>query len=263
MNSLINIIKYQVQDNFRSKWILGCFIFFLTFSYWLISFTGDAAKVIMSLLNIILILIPLISIIFGTIYLYNNKNYITFMLTQPIKRSALYCGLYFGLVFPLLLSFFLGVGIPVIMNIEIFYDSINTLLIVFITGVFQILIFTGIAFLIATLNDDKLKGLGLSIFIWLFFSAIYDGLILFLLQMFQDYPLEKLALGLVLINPIDLGRILVILQFDVSALMGYTGAVFENFFGKSIGFASSFIVLFVWFVAPLWVGLKIFSKKDL
>ncbi|OGU36003.1 MAG: nitrous oxide metabolic protein [Ignavibacteria bacterium GWB2_35_6b] len=260
---MIKIIKYQMQDNIRSKWIIGCFVFFFAFSYWLISFTGEAAKVIMSLLNIILIIIPLISVVFGTIYIYNNKNYITFMLTQPINRTSLYSGLYFGLVIPLLLSFLLGVGIPVILYYGIFIESFGTLIIVFLTGIFQILVFTSFAFLIATLNEDKLKGLGLSIFIWLFFTAVYDGLILFLLQMFQDYPLEKFALGLTIANPVDLGRILVILKFDVSALMGYTGAVFESFFGNNLGLSVSFLILQIWFVVPFIFGLKMFSKKDI
>lgn len=263
MNSIIKIIKYQIQDNIRSKWIIGCFVFFFAFSYWLISFTGEAAKVIMSLLNIILIIIPLISVVFGTIYIYNNKNYITFMLTQPINRTSLYSGLYFGLVIPLLFSFLCGVGIPVIIYYGIFAESFGTLIIIFLTGIFQILIFTSFAFLIATLNEDKLKGLGLSIFIWLFFTAVYDGLILFLLQIFQDYPLEKFALGLTIANPVDLGRILVILKFDVSALMGYTGAVFESFFGNNLGLSVSFLTLQIWFVVPFIFGLKIFSKKDI
>lgn len=33
------------------------------------------------------------------------------------------------------------------------------------------------------------------------------------------------------LNPIDLGRILVLLKMDVAALLGYTGAVFRQFLG--------------------------------
>ncbi len=263
MKKIMKIIKYQFQDNIRSKWIIGFSIFFLIISYWLISFTDNSSKVILSLLNIVLIVIPLISIVFGTIYIYNNKNYITFMLSQPISRTALYSGLYFGLTMPLLLSFLLGVGLPVVFNLAIFNDSWGALSMVFITGLFQILTFTSLAFLIATLNEDRLKGLGISIFIWLFFTIIYDGLILFLLQVFQDYPIEKLALGLTLVNPIDIGRILTVLKFDISALMGYTGAIFENFFGNNIGIAVSFLVLMIWFLLPFFIGLRKFKTKDI
>ncbi|MBK7105447.1 MAG: ABC transporter permease [Ignavibacteriae bacterium] len=262
MNKTLKIIKYQIKDNIQSRWIIGFFIFFLTFTYWLINFTGDAPKVILSILNMILIVIPLISLVFGSIYIYNNLNYIKFMLTQPIKRLSLYFGLYFGLVIPLLFCLTFGIGIGVLTFFPLFEEYLSIVILLLITGLFQILIFTAIAFLIATSNDDKLKGLGISIFVWLFFTIIYDGLILFILQTFQDYPLERIALGLTMINPADLGRIFIILKFDVSALMGYTGAVFEDFFGNNVGLIISLSVQIIWFLISFIFGLKIFKSKD-
>ena len=262
MNKTLKIIKYQIKDNIQSRWIIGFFIFFMTFTYWLINFTGDAPKVILSILNMILIVIPLISLVFGSIYIYNNLNYIKFMLTQPIKRLSLYFGLYFGLVIPLLFCLTFGIGIGVLTFYPLFEEYLSIVILLLITGLFQILIFTAIAFLIATSNDDKLKGLGISIFVWLFFTIIYDGLILFILQTFQDYPLERIALGLTMINPIDLGRIFIILKFDVSALMGYTGAVFEDFFGNNVGLIISLSVQIIWFLISFIFGLKIFKSKD-
>ena len=44
--------------------------------------------------------------------------------------------------------------------------------------------------------------------------------------LFADYPIERPMLGLMLANPVDLARVVLLLRFDVSALMGYTGAVF-------------------------------------
>ncbi|MBK7105991.1 MAG: ABC transporter permease subunit [Ignavibacteriae bacterium] len=184
------------------------------------------------------------------------------MLTQPIKRISLYFGLYFGLVIPLLFCLTFGIGIGVLTFYPLFEEYLSIAILLLITGLFQILIFTAIAFLIATSNDDKLKGLGISIFVWLFFTIIYDGLILFILQTFQDYPLERIALGLTMINPVDLGRIFIILKFDVSALMGYTGAVFEDFFGNNVGLIISLSVQIIWFLISFIFGLKIFKSKD-
>lgn len=263
MRDIAKIIKYQMHDNIRSKWIIGLFLFYSSASYWLISFSGDSSKVLLSLLNITIILNPLICIVFGTVYFYNNKNYMVFMLTQPVNRSVLFSGLYFGLIIPLTLSFLIGVGLPVLINFNIFSESLQILSALLYTGVIQIFIFTGFSFYIAAVNEDKLKGLGISIFIWLFFGILYDGLILFLLQLLQDYPIEKIALCLIIANPVDLGRILVILEFDTSALMGYTGAVFESFFGEPLGSFISFLSLMIWFCVPFALSLIKFSKKDL
>ncbi|MEO6539564.1 MAG: ABC transporter permease, partial [Ferruginibacter sp.] len=97
----------------------------------------------------------------------------------------------------------------------------------------------------------------------LYFSIIFDGLVLFVLFQFADYPLEKLMVGVTAFNPIDLGRILILLKMDVSAIMGYTGAIFKDFFGTVPGQVISFCVLFTWVIIPAWLSLRKFNHKDL
>jgi Cu-processing system permease protein len=65
------------------------------------------------------------------------------------------------------------------------------------------------------------------------------------------------------LNPIDLSRILILLQLDVSAMMGYTGAVFKDFFGTSTGLLFSFFVLLFWIILPVWYSARKFNSKDL
>ena len=99
--------------------------------------------------------------------------------------------------------------------------------------------------------------------LWLYFSLLFDGLVLFLLFQFADYPLEKPMIGVSALNPIDLGRILILLQMDVSAMMGYTGAVFKDFFGTYTGVIFSFGVMLLWIVVPVWFSTRKFNRKDL
>ena len=117
--------------------------------------------------------------------------------------------------------------------------------------------------LAAGLTRDKAKGIGLAIALWLFFSLIFDGLVLFVLFQFQEYPLEQIMVFISFLNPIDLSRIQILLQMDISALMGYTGAIFREFFGNSTGILLSFAGLFIWILFPLMISLKKFKSKDL
>jgi Cu-processing system permease protein len=87
--------------------------------------------------------------------------------------------------------------------------------------------------------------------------------LLWIIYSFGDYPLEKVTLSLIALNPVDLARIIMLLQLDISALMGYTGAFYKEFFGSSFGSIFSVSILFIWIVAPLLIALKTFSKKDL
>ncbi|MEZ4893197.1 MAG: hypothetical protein R2778_09290 [Saprospiraceae bacterium] len=69
---------------------------------------------------------------------------------------------------------------------------------------------------------------------------LYDAIVLFMMFALADYPLEKVMLLFVSINPIDLARVAVLLQLDISALMGYTGAIFREFLGTWWGIAYAF-----------------------
>lgn len=262
MRDLLKISKYQLNDVIRSKWSIIYSSFFLIVTYGLINFTYEPSKVLITLMNIIIILIPLISIVFCTIYLYNNKDSITFLSSQPVSREVLYIGMFLGSVLPLAAGFVLGVSVPIIIFANIFFDYLATVLVLIIIGVTLTFIFGSMAFLIATKNDDRLKGLGLSLFVWLVLSIMYDGIVMLVMQSFQEYPLEKISIGITLLNPIDLGRILLILKFDISALMGYTGAVFHNFFNGSEGTLIAAGSLVLWFVIPGYFGITSFRKKD-
>jgi Cu-processing system permease protein len=79
---------------------------------------------------------------------------------------------------------------------------------------------------------------------------------------FGDYPLERAVIAVSMLNPIDLARIMIMLEFDISALMGYTCAVFNRLFGSGLGVAMAGGMLAVWLAVPMWAGLRVFKKKD-
>jgi Cu-processing system permease protein len=92
---------------------------------------------------------------------------------------------------------------------------------------------------------------------------IYDGFLLWFVYAFSDYPLEKITLALIALNPVDLARVIMLLQLDISALMGYTGAFYKDFFGSNTGIALSTTILCLWIVVPFTIALRVFTKKDL
>ena len=85
------------------------------------------------------------------------------------------------------------------------------------------------------LTPDKAKGIGLSLMIWFYCAIVFDGQVLLFLFSFSDYPLEKAMTLLAALNPVDLGRIMILLQLDISALMGYTGALYQKFSAAAMG----------------------------
>ena len=259
---MLKILKYTLFDLSRSRWNYIYFTFYLVFTCALLFLSGDVSKVVISLMNIILILCPLIASMFGVMYYYNSREFIELLLAQPIRRRDIFWGQYFGLALSLSLSLLLGIGIPFLVYGLLASSEIWNFVTLIGNGVMLSFIFSGLAFLIALSNDNKIKGFGLAILAWLFFAVIYDGLFLLLLLWFREYPLEGLSLGLSILNPIDLSRILVLLELDISALMGYTGAVFQRFFGTGWGMGIAVLALFFWVIVPTWGIRSIADRKD-
>lgn len=252
------IVKYVIVDILRSKIMLAYTILLFIISFSLFSLEDNTAKGLLSLLNLELFIVPLVSIIFSTIYIYNSSEFIELLLSQPLQRKSIWISLFLGLSTSLVVAYLIGTGLPLM-----YFEPSFTGLIMIITGCLLSIIFVAIALLASVVTRDKAKGIGMAIFIWLYFAIIFDGLVLFLLFQFADYPLEKPMMVISTLNPIDLSRIIILLQLDVSALMGYTGAVFKNFFGTSLGFTTALFALVLWIMIPLYFSLRIFRKKDL
>jgi len=202
--------------------------------------------------------VPLVSLIFSAIYMYNSSEFIELLVSQPLKRKAIWLSLFYGLIAALSLSFFIGVGVPILI-----YQPTATGLIMIATGIVLSIIFVAIALYTTALIRDKAKGIGVSILLWLYFSLLFDGLVLFLLFQFEDYSLNNFMIGVSALNPIDLCRIFILLHMDISALMGYTGAVFKDFFGSQAGALIASLVLCGWIAVPAWLGVRKFRRKDL
>ena len=247
-----------MTDILRNRIVLLYTVFLFITSFSMFSLEDNTSKGLLSLLNIILIIVPLVSIIFSTIYVYNSAEFIELLVSQPLKRRTIWLSLFAGLAASLSLAFLIGAGIPILL-----YQANTIGFMMIAMGILLSIIFVAIAMLSAVKTRDKAKGIGAAILLWLYFSLLFDGLVLFLLFQFADYPLEKPMIGVTALNPVDLGRILILLQMDVSSMMGYTGAIFKDFFGTYTGVIFSFSVLLLWIILPVWFSLRKFNRKDL
>jgi Cu-processing system permease protein len=255
---MFKIAKYVMYDILRSKVLIAYSLFLLLVSFSLFSMEENSSKSLISLMSVVMIIVPLVSIIFSTTYFYNAYQFIELLVAQPISRSSILLGEFIGVSVSLLFALFTGVGIPVLI-----YAPDSTGLVLMISGFALTLSFISLAFFSSVAMRDKAKGIGMSLMLWFYFSVIYDGLVLGILFSFNEYPLEKAVIALASFNPIDLGRIIILMKMDISALMGLTGAVYKQFFGSSFGIIYSLSIMLMWVVFPLRIALRIFRKKNL
>jgi len=259
---MLKILKYSFYDLMRSRWNYVYFAFYFLLGMVLLFLNNDVSKAVITLMNIIIVLVPLIGTIFGVMYYYNSKEFTELLLAQPLKRSSIFLGQYLGVALSLSMSLVLGLGIPFVFYGLFKSNAIWDFSLLIITGTFLTFIFTALAFNIALSNENKIKGFGYAILVWLLLAIIYDGVFLMTLILFEDYPLDKISLIGTMLNPIDLSRTLILLKLDISALLGYTGAVFKQFFGTNFGLMVSFIMLTFWIMFPIFRMVYKSKRKD-
>lgn len=260
--TVYKIARAQTRDALRSRWIAVYTLFFLFATEGVLRFAGEGAKAVLSLSSATLIVVPLVTLVLSTIYVYNAREFTELLLAQPVRRSALFSGLYLGLAVPMAGGFVAGIGVPLLLRGGGDPAQRGAIVALLAVGVLLTFVFTAIAFAIALGTDDRLRGLGAALGLWFVLALLYDGIVLAAVAVFADYPVERALLGVTFANPVDLARILILLKLDVAALMGYTGAVFQRFFGGPVGITFAATALVLWVVAPLAIGARQFRRKD-
>lgn len=259
---IAKVIRYVLLDVVRNRWVIAYLLFFGVATDLLLRLGGTGPRALVSLLNLVLLLIPLVTVVFGTIYWHGAREFNELLLTQPVGRPALFHGLFAGLVFPLATSFALGVTVPLLLHRAIGSETLEAYVLLVAAGVALTVVFAAIAVLIAGRVDDRLKGVAIALSAWLLLAVAYDGLILWIAVAFRDYPVETPLLALTFLNPVDLARVLLVMRFDSAALMGYTGAVFERVLGSGTGTALAIAGLAAWTALPGLVALRTFKRRD-
>lgn len=262
MTPLVTVARFQLRDAVRSRWIVAYNLFFLLSTEGLLRYGGGDASALLSIGSIVLLVVPLVALVFGTVFLYQSREYTELLLAQPVRRGQLYGGLFAGLSIALAGAFVLGVGTPFALRGGVEPALFGSLATVLAGGSLLTLVFAAFAFVVATVVDDRLRGLGTAIGVWLFFALLYDSLVLIFVAVLSGFPIETPLLVLTLANPVDLVRVALLLQSDTSALLGYTGAVFLRFFGGSLGLGIAAVALTLWLALPIMLGFRAFARKD-
>ena len=212
----------------------------------------------LSLSQVLLALVPLVASVFTIVYLYDAMEFTELLAVQPLRRSKILGGQMGALGTALVLGALVGAGIPLMLFLP--GGASLTLL---LACVMLTLVFVAIGSLIAIKNREKARGVGLGLVVWFLFVLVYDAVLLWVMFAFSDYPIEPWIVPLAALDPIDLGRIMVLLKVDLAAMMGYSGAVYEKFFGNVRGILVALAALIAWVALPSSFAFRAFRRKDL
>lgn len=256
-----SLITYVLRDVVRSRFVVVYGFVFLAISESLIRFVG-IDRVLPALINVVVPLVPLISVVFAMSYVYHAVPTVEMLLSQPVKRRSVYAGLYVGLVGPLAGVPALGLGLPMVLRSGSGASAFSAAAVLIVAVALLAAVFAGIGFWTAVRFRDRVSGLSFALFLWLFLAIGYDGIVLYASHAFSDYPIEGPLLIAMALNPIDLARVALLTVTDLSALLGYTGALFVRFFGSGLGIAIVAVASALWVAVPALAGMRRFVRRD-
>jgi Cu-processing system permease protein len=225
----------------------------------------DFTRTSASIINLGGFLIPLFALLLGVFSFLTHQEFLELMVTQPISRSQVLLGKYLGLVLTVVGASALGFGIPgVVFALTIGADGALSYLAVMFYSCLLAVVFTGLSVLVSLLANRRQFALGIALGIWIFFELLY-GVLMLATTLYLSPSLLKTTLLIGLLgNPIDISRVLSLLQIGGPHLFGPAGATLVKLTGSSVLTSLYGLCgLMLWMVVPLIAAIFVFKRQDL
>lgn len=261
---IVHIARQQLTLILRSKWLTSFGSLFTILAVMVVFFgnSGHSGfegfnRMTASLLNLNLMMIPLISLLIGSLFIAGEKEDrgITLLLTYPIHPRTVLFGKYVGLFVAIWSVLTLGYGAAIV---TMFFINSTTSLISLLTFyLFSLLlaaIFLSISVFIGISSKTRFQALGISLMIWAFTVLLYEFVVMGTsLFVHKQWILPMFSVSIFL-NPVELIRVWAILAMDGASIFGprlYDLTIWANGWIGHILFVSS---AFVWFAIPLFIS---------
>jgi Cu-processing system permease protein len=119
-----------------------------------------------------------------------------------------------------------------------------------------------VAMFLAAVWPDRLKAMTSALLLWLLMVVAYDLFVLGATAVLRGVSLQAVLFPSLLLNPVDLVRVLTTLSVGSGALFGPTSAVLVKLFGGPSGVALGVGTLILETVVPLVIALRVFERRD-
>jgi len=264
--------RKELNDSLRNRWFLLYTLAFiglsLAFSYMTLAGAGIVGfagfgRTAASLINLVLLIIPLMALTIGAQSLAGEeeRNTLAYLLSQPINRAEIFLGKYLGLALSLLGSLTLGFGISGVVMALNGSGAADPTVYVQLVGLAFLLSLTmlSVGFLISAFTSRASVAVGIGLFLWLIF-VFFGDLGMMGTAITLRIPIDNLFL-LSLTNPLQVFKMAAILDIHATLdILGPAGIYASQRYGDMlVGFFLA--VMALWVVAPALLAYFRFAAK--
>jgi len=259
----------------RSRWtqifaiVFGVLSLAVAASGYILSGGGgvqDFARTAASLVQLILLLVPLVALVTGVLALAPERGAAELLFAQPVSRQAILFGKLLGLFAALAAAQAIGLGAA---GLVIFWRSgqigLAGYALLFLGSLLLTAIFLGLAALLASGEPGRrARALALALIVWFAAVVLYDVAALGIASLLPSGAASRLLILAVLGNPIDAVRTGALLAIQGTTAFGAASLAFLRFARGPAG-AAAFLTLsaLVWLCLPLWLAVRRLARADL
>ncbi|NNF07604.1 MAG: ABC transporter permease subunit [Candidatus Eisenbacteria bacterium] len=215
-------------------------------------------------MNIVVYIVPLIALILGVTEVTGRKESMAVTLSQPLRRIDYLLGTYLGVAGALSTALMIGLGgAGVLIAVQTSTASIAGYLTLLAASLGLMLSFLSLAFLVGVFLLDRLKSTAAAIVIWFVTVVGYDLALIGVTSVLRGLPLKSLLIPAILLNPVDISRVMVTLASERGALFGPAGATLVEVFGHGGGALLAAGAMLAQIVVPLVIAAMLFGRRDL
>lgn len=261
MNKVYLLAREEFLGSLRNRWLIIYSLSYLLLAISISPFSLSGlnvlgmkavGKVLSSLINISLYLIPLISLSISAISIVGDRetNFMEWIFSKPINEYHYIMGKFLGISAALSISTLIGFGLAswfVILFLP--PEDVTKYFQLMLIAISLAPVFIPIGLYISNTSKTRYQALGTSFFIWFFIVFIFDLFIMGFIESTVKHPLIAAILGIS--NPVEGIRILMIKSIDPDlTFLGFTGVFIlrENLtliLGLSISFLTLYLVSFI------------------
>lgn len=273
-NAVRTIAYQELVVSIRNRWTL---VFAAVFGVLVLSIsyfglvTGGAvgfqgfARTSASLLNMVLYIVPLVSLTMGTLSFTSEKSSSELLFAQPITRGEILLGKLLGLFASIFTAMLIGFGMGGVV-IASQAGTEGSMRYPGLVGfsLLLALIFLSLSAFISTLCRRKTKAFGIALFVWFFFVLFYDLLVIGLTFVLKEHTANVFIFGSLFGNPVDMMRVASLMTLNGTDIFGPGGAALLRFFGgEHLSVALLVVALGFWVIAPLFGAQKLLKRQDI
>jgi Cu-processing system permease protein len=274
MGTVTTLALFEAKVHIRNRWVL---VFALVFGCTAVAIAAFGlvtagvagfqgfARTTASLLNLALYVIPLVSLMMGTMSFAGEKHASELLFVQPIAREHIVWGKLLGLWLAIAMATGFGFGVAG-MIIAVRMGGAGVTRYVLFVGLASLLAlaFLALGILVAIAGGRKPRAFGYALFLWFFFVLFYDLLAIGLTFLLPEPIANRFVFLSLFGNPVDLVRVSGFMMLDSPAIFGAAGVMLVKFFGgEGRAHAAVLVGTILWGILPAWLAQRLLRRQDI